>query len=87
MTLGGGLRDTLALSWVIGSNTFLAFVIALVAAVAALSARRPLMAAMGLLLFPIAAVVLPFLAVALTTYDGCQVNEDGIARSNPLIVR
>jgi hypothetical protein len=78
MTLGGGLRDTLALSWVVGSNTFLAFVIALVSAIAALSVRRPLMAAMGLLLLPIAAVVLPSLAVVLSTYDGCQVNEDGI---------
>ena len=78
MTLGGGLRDTLALSWIVGSNTFLAFVIALASAFAALSVRRPLMAAMGLLLLPIAAVVLPSLAVVLTTYDGCQVNEDGI---------
>lgn len=78
MTLGGGLRDTLALSWVIGSHTFLAQMIALVSAVAALCVRRPLMAAMGLLLLPIAAVVLPSLAVVLTTYDGCQVNEDGI---------
>jgi hypothetical protein len=76
--LGGGLRDTLALSWLIGSNCFLALVIALVSAVAALSVRRPLMAAMGLLLLPIAAVLLPTLAVAATTYNGCQVNEDGI---------
>ena len=78
MALGGGLRDTLAFSWLIGSNTFLALVIALVSAVAALSMRKPLMAAMGLLLLPIAAVALPTLAVLVTTYDGCQVNEDGI---------
>jgi len=78
MTLGGGLRDMLALAWVIGSNTFLSLVIALVSAVAALSLRRPLMAAMGLLLLPISAVLLPIAAVSASTYPGCQVNEDGI---------
>jgi hypothetical protein len=78
MSLGGGLRDTLSLSWVVGSNTFLALVIALAAAVAALSKRRPLLAALSLLLMPIAAVALPTLAVIASTYSGCQVNEDGI---------
>lgn len=78
LALGGGLRDTLALAWVIGSNTFLALVIALGSAVLALSVRRPLMASMGLLLLPIAAVALPSLAVVLSTYAGCQINEDGI---------
>jgi hypothetical protein len=78
MMLGGGLRDTLALSWLLGANTFLALVIALAAAVAALSLRRPLMAAMGLLLLPISAVILPWLAVFMSMDAGCQVNEDGI---------
>lgn len=78
MDLGGGLRDTLALSWLIGSNTFLTLVIAFAAAVAALSVRRPLMGAMGLLLLPIAAAGLPTLAVVVSTYAGCQPNEDGI---------
>jgi hypothetical protein len=76
--LGGGLRDTLGLAWIIGSNTFLALVIALASAVFALSSRKPLMAAMGLLLLPIAAVVLPSLAVVVSSYAGCQINEDGI---------
>ena len=78
LALGGGLRDTLALSWVIGSNTFLALLIALVSAVLALSVRKPLMASMGLLLFPIFAVLLPIAAVYASMYDGCQINEDGI---------
>ncbi len=78
MMLGGGLRDALALSWLIGSNTFLGIVIAFAAAVAALLLRRPLMAALSLLLLPIAAVVLPSMAVAASTYPGCPVNEDGI---------
>jgi len=78
LALGGGLRDTLALAWVIGSNTFLALVIALVSAVLALSVRKPLLASMGLLLFPISAVLLPIAAVYASMYDGCQINEDGI---------
>ena len=78
MTLGGGLRDTLAFSWVIGSSTFLALLIALVSAVPPLSVRKPLMAAMGLLLLPISAVLLPIVAVYVSMYDGCQINEDGI---------
>jgi len=78
LALGGGLRDTLALAWIIGSNSFLALVIALVSAGLALSLRKPLMASMGLLLFPIAAVLLPIVAVYASMYDGCQINEDGI---------
>jgi hypothetical protein len=78
MTLGGGLRDTLALAWIFGGSIFSVLVIALVSAVAALSLRKPLMAAMGLLLLPISAVMLPILAVQSSVFDGCQVNEDGI---------
>lgn len=78
MSLGGGLRDTLAFAWAIGSDTLLALLIAFAAAVAALTLRRPLMAALSLLLLPIAAVMLPMLAVVASNYSGCQVNEDGI---------
>src|SRR5215469_5155710 len=78
MSLGGGLRDTLALSWVIGSNTLLVLFIAFAAAIAALSKRRPLLAALTLLMMPIAAVALPTIAVIVSEYSGCQVNEDGI---------
>ena len=78
MSLGGGLRDTLALSWVIGANPILGLLIGFVAAVAALSKRRPLLAALTALLMPIAAVVLPALAVIASKYSGCEINEDGI---------
>lgn len=78
MSLGGGLRDALALAWTIGSDTLLGLVIAFAAAVAALTLRKPLMAAMSLLLLPIAAVTLPTLAVVASNYSGCEVNEDGI---------
>ncbi|MGB8363410.1 MAG: hypothetical protein ACLQUZ_08775 [Rhizomicrobium sp.] len=78
MTMGAGLRDTLQLAWLLGSNALMALAIAFAAAVAALSVRRPLMAALGLLVLPLAAVLLPTLAVITSSYGGCQVNEDGI---------
>jgi len=78
MTLGGGLRDTLDLAWILGSDTLLIVLIALVAAIAALCARRPLLAGLSLLLFPVAAVLLPMLAVSISRFDGCQVNESGV---------
>ena len=78
MSLGNGLRDTLALSWFIGANTFLALLIAFIAAVAALSKRRPMLASVGLLLMPIAAVALPTLVVFVSKYAGCEINEDGV---------
>lgn len=78
MPLGGGLRDTLALSWLIGSSTFLILFLGLVSAVAALALRRPLMASLGLLVLTICAVILPVAAVSASAYPGCQINEDGI---------
>jgi hypothetical protein len=78
MTLGGGLRDTLDLSWILGSDMLLLVLISLVAAVAALCARRPLLAGLSLLLLPIAAVLLPIFAVSFSRFDGCQVNESGV---------
>jgi len=76
--LGGGLRDTLDFAWLIGSDALLGLAIGLVAAVSALWLRRPLMAALSLLVLPLVAVVLPTLAVLVSTYAGCQVNDDGI---------
>lgn len=78
MALGGGLRDTLALAWILGAHTGPALAVALFAAIAALSERRPLLASMGLLLLPIAAVLLPIAAVSVSLYPGCAANEDGI---------
>jgi hypothetical protein len=78
MSLGGGLRDTLDLAWMIGADASLGLIIALVAAIAALCVRRPLMAALSVLIFPLVAVLLPAFAVGLSTYADCQINEDGI---------
>ncbi len=78
MTMGGGLRDTLQLAWLIGSDALIGVVIALAAAVAALTIRKPLMAALSLLVLPLASILLPAIAVGISTYEGCQSNEDGI---------
>ena len=78
LPLGAGLRDTLGLAWLVGTDTFAAVVLALIASIAALIDRRPLLAALSLLLLPVAALVLPTLAVYISTYDGCQVNEAGV---------
>jgi hypothetical protein len=78
MELGGGLRDTLDLSWFIGENVLFALAVAFAAAVLALILRRPLLAALSPLVLPLAALAFPALAVFASTYSGCQVNEDGI---------
>jgi hypothetical protein len=77
-TLGGGLRDALDLAWLLGANPLAAVAIAFIAALLALAARRPLTAGLSLLVLPIAALVLPTLAVWVSEYDGCQVNEAGV---------
>jgi hypothetical protein len=78
LELGGGLRDTLDLSWFIGENALFALAIAFTAAVLALIMRRPLLAALSPLVLPLAALAFPTLAVYASTYSGCQINEDGI---------
>jgi hypothetical protein len=76
--LGGGLRDALDLAWIVGANPMIAISIAFVGGVAALSAHRPLSAGLSLLTLPIAALVLPTVAVWTSMYSGCQVNEAGV---------
>ena len=78
MMLGGGLRDTLSLAWIIGMEPLAGLAIALTAAIAALCLRRPLLAALSLLVLPIAAVALPTLAVIESVHRGCQIDEDGV---------
>lgn len=78
VTLGGGLRDTLNLAWLIGTNTVFLVLLGVAAAITALFARRPLLAGLSALLLPISALVLPTLAVLASGYKGCAVNEGGI---------
>jgi hypothetical protein len=78
MPLGFGLRDALALAWALPTNTMLMITVAVAATIAGLFARRPLLAAGGLLILPVAALALPMLAVASAKYDGCSVDESGV---------
>jgi len=78
MTLGGGLRDALALTWLVNSNTLLLLGIALVATIAAFVMRRPLTAALTFLLLPLAALIVPMAVVFVSMYPGCTVSEAGI---------
>ena len=78
IALGGGLRDTLNLAWLGGTNTSFLVLLGIAAAITALCARRPLMAALSALVLPICALVLPTLAVFASTYNGCAVNEGGV---------
>ncbi|HEY1633109.1 MAG TPA: hypothetical protein VGF56_17470 [Rhizomicrobium sp.] len=77
-SFGGGLRDALDLAWIIGASPLIAIGIAFVGSVAAMIARRPLSAGLSLLILPIAAVILPTLAVWSSMYEGCQANEAGV---------
>lgn len=78
MALGGGLRDTLNLAWMIGTDTSALVLLGIAAAIAALCARMPLVAALSALMLPLMALGLPALAVDVSTYDGCAANEAGI---------
>jgi len=78
LALGGGLRDALALTWMINSNSVLLLLIAFVATVASLFARRPLRAALTFLLLPLAALIVPMAVVFVSMYPGCTVSEAGI---------
>jgi hypothetical protein len=76
--LGLGLRDALDLAWALPSNTFLLVMVAVAAAIAGIFARRPLLSAAALLLLPVAALVLPMVAVVSAHYDGCTIDESGV---------
>lgn len=76
--LGGGLRDALALTWAIDSNSGILLAIAFVATIASLFSRHPLRAALTFLLLPITALILPMAVVFTSIYPGCTVSEVGI---------
>ncbi len=78
LALGGGLHDTLNLAWAVGFDTLLIVLAGIVAAVAALSARKPLLGGLSAFALPLAALGLPTFAVYVSTYDGCAVNEAGV---------
>ncbi len=77
-SLGGVLRVALNAAWFVGTNTFVALMIGFAASIAALFARRPLLAGLSVLLLPLGALVLPKYAVTASTYRGCPVNDAGV---------
>lgn len=78
-SFGGGLRDTLGLAWGIpNTSTIILVGLAFVAATAALFARKPLLSAASMLLLPIAALVLPMIAVLSAIPMSCTLNEAGV---------
>ena len=70
IALGGGLRDALDLAWTVGDNSLFLITVSLIATVAGLLARRPLLAATTLLLLPLAVLMLPMAAVYSAKYPG-----------------
>ena len=82
MALGGGMRDALALTWLINSNTLALLAITLVATIACFFMRRPLAAALTFLLLPLAALIVPMAAVFVSMFPGCQVSEAGFGSCN-----
>ncbi len=77
IALGGGLHDMLDLAWLIGTETSSVVLVAIAAAIAALCAKKPLLGGLSAFVLPPATLMLPTMAVYVSTYDGCAVNEAG----------
>jgi len=75
---GAGLRDALALNWVITTSGLLLIGLSLAATLLAFRAYRPLLGTLTLLVMPILAPILPIVAVLASRYDGCAVSNDAI---------
>ena len=78
MALGGGLRDALSLAWGVGTDMLLTIALTTVAAVACFADRRRVSATLSLIFLPILPALLPTLAVFVSKFDGCEINQDGI---------
>jgi hypothetical protein len=76
--IGQALYQTLNAAWILPTNSLLLLILAFVAAIAAVFARRFLLGALTLIVVPILSLMLPMLAVMFSSYDGCSVNEGGI---------
>jgi len=78
LPVGEALKDTLQLSWFIAMDTLFSIGVAFLASLAALKARRPLLAALTMLIVPMLALVLPWLGVYTSLHSDCAPNEEGV---------
>ncbi|HEY4125188.1 MAG TPA: hypothetical protein VGM36_11275 [Rhizomicrobium sp.] len=78
LPIGDALKYALQFSWFIAMDTLFSIGVAFVASLAALKARRPLLAALTMLITPMLALVLPWLGVYTSLYPDCAPNEEGV---------
>jgi len=78
VAFGAGLRDALALSWVVSTNAPLLIALSIVATLFAFRAFRPMLGTLTLFLVPVLSLLLPMLAVLATRYEDCPVSTDAI---------
>ena len=78
IALGSGLHDTLDLAWLIGTDTPAVVLVGIAAAITALCAKKPLLGGLSAFVLPPATLMLPTMAVYVSTYDGCAANEAGV---------
>lgn len=76
--LGFALRQALQVAWMIPQNSLVLLVLAFVAAIAAVIARRVLLGALTLIVMPVLSLLLPTIAVFSATHADCPVNEGGV---------
>jgi hypothetical protein len=75
--LGVFFKHALDISWLLSMNAMVLIPLALLVALAAILARSPARAFIGVFAGPTAALLLPVLVVMNATYPGCNVNEGG----------
>lgn len=78
LPVGMALRQTLNVAWFLPMQPFIAVSMGFVAALAAMLSRRPLLAALSMLVLPSASLALPTMAVYFSMYPDCSISETGI---------
>lgn len=78
LPVGMALHQALKIAWFLPMQPFIAVALGFVAAIAAMLARRPLLATISMLLLPTASLALPTMAVYFSMYPDCPVSDTGI---------
>lgn len=79
MPLGLLLKHTLDVAWSLAMNGTVLVPLALIVALAAIMARSPALAFIGVFVGPTAALFLPVMVVMSAAYPGCHIEEGGPA--------